>query len=108
MWKQFLSGSAALVLGLSVVGCKSDGMADSMSKDDMMTVASSDKPGMMAAPMDGTYMLFSGSRSLMTVTLKKGDMMGFQTMDGKTMAMAGDQKMDVTGMPAMWQHGMQK
>jgi hypothetical protein len=116
MWKQFLSGSAALALVVGMVGCNSDSSADRpagrmMSSDEMskmMTVAESDSHSMTTAPEDGTYVLVNGSRGLMTVTLKKGDPIGFKMMDGKNMAMAGDHSMNVTDIHASWQHGMQK
>jgi len=113
MCKQFVCAAATLMLGLAIIGCeptKSAYSETSPYKDNMMaTVASTDKVGMMEAPMDDTYTLYSGGHSMMTVKLKKGDMMGFKTMpDGKTMAVAGDQSMDVTGNKAMWLHGMPK
>ena len=109
MSKHSITAAAALALGVSILGCepKSAYQENSPYAGNMVSVASSEKGGMVEAPMDDTYTLFSNSRSVTTVHLKKGDMMGFKTTpDGKTMAVAGDRSIDVTGNKAMWLHGM--
>jgi len=60
------------------------------------------QPGMMAAPEAGTYQLKSergagsdDAKPRASVTLKKGDPIGFKTMEKGTMALAGDKSFDV-------------
>lgn len=104
---------AILLLNMALLGCQSDGMS-SKSHDDVVVAMSDEMESMKPAPADGTYTLMSsgtgGMRATQTVTLRKGDMLGFKKMsDGKVMAMAGQKSFDVTASrSAAWQHGMSR